>query len=111
MSMTEARQEVEFHCRVGRQLSAGPDGTRLPIVRLTGDQMKCLLEYSASIPTGKIIGKRWRRRLNNTGTKWVIGGYEELSAEDKLRWPGEIAMLWLWPVVDDGQPGYWKGDE
>lgn len=89
------------------ELSAEPN-TAHPVLPLTADEMSELLEYSASLPTGKTIGKRWKRRMSRS--EWVIGEYAELSAEDQLKWPGEIAILWYLPSVDGDTPGKWSAE-
>jgi hypothetical protein len=99
---------VQTNSVIGRQLARDHNGHVLPVLRLTDRGMVELPEYSASIPTGKVIGKRWKCRLNREGTHWVIGGYEELSEADKIKWPGEIAILWFIPVVDGAAPGVWE---
>ena len=108
MTAQASAQAAPMHCKVGRQLAKDAWGHTLPVLRLTDREMTKMLEYSASIPTGKIIGKRWKRRLDNEGKSWVVGGYEHLSPEDQLKWPGEIAILWFIPVVDGAAPGVWE---
>lgn len=103
-----AAESPTLHCRVGRQLARDAWGYLLPVLPLTAHQMQKLLEYSASIPTGKTIGKRWRRCLDHKRGLWAIGEYGELSAEDQLKYPGEIAIHWYLPVVDQGRPGEWE---
>lgn len=49
----------------------------LETVELTQQEVDALLEYSTTIPTGKTIGKRWKRRLfagPRAGT-WVLCEY------------------------------------
>ena len=108
----------DFGCRLGRVLARDPDGTILPVISLTADEMQRLPEYSATIPTGKTIGKRWRRRMtersawdrNGCGKTlwWVVCEYAHLSAEDQLKWPGDIAILYYLPSVDGSAPGQWQ---
>ncbi|KKM74952.1 hypothetical protein LCGC14_1395140 [marine sediment metagenome] len=47
-----------------------------------------LLEYSASLPTGTTIGKRWKAKRCDG---WVMGEYEEL---DQDQYPGEVLIRW-----------------
>jgi hypothetical protein len=97
-------------CRVGRVLAEDGHGTWLPVLPLTDREMDALPEYSASIPTGKTLGKRWRRGVRQAAAaspRWVVGEYAALSPEDQVRWPDEIAILWYLPVVDGAAPGVW----
>lgn len=97
----------DCRCRVGRQYA--PQNARPHSeLHLTHQEMLDLPEYSASIPSGKGIGKRWRARTNRAGTLWVIGQYAELHPRDLERWPGEIAILTYSPVVDGGKGGVWR---
>jgi hypothetical protein len=54
-----------------------------------------LREYSGTIPTGKMIGKRWKldRAYMGQGTGWVLRGYEECDPPD----PDKIAIPW-WDI-------------
>jgi len=54
-----------------------PDQSNLTQVSLTQAQVDDLLEYSLSIPTGKFIGKQWKRRCDDGG--WARGEYVEHS--------------------------------
>jgi hypothetical protein len=81
---------------------------RLPPMLITLVEMKRLPEYSASIPTGVVVGKRWRRHngahdvsfLEAGGiARWVICQYEE--APDDFRnvlnpdgTPGPVGGRW-----------------
>jgi len=106
------------NAQTGQQLAQDPWGIALPVLSLTAEQMQRLPEYSATLPTGKTIGKRWRCRLTERSPwdpkgcgktlGWSVGEYAELSPEDQKKWPGEIAILWFLPAVDDGQPGQWS---
>lgn len=48
-------------------------------VAMTQAEVDALLEYSTTLPTGKTLGKRWKRQLY-VGPKrgvWVLGEYVE----------------------------------
>lgn len=51
----------------------------LEVVTLTQHGFDCLFEYSTTLPTGKTIGKRWKRYLFAGPAKgtWVMGEYVE----------------------------------
>ncbi|MFJ9313782.1 hypothetical protein ACIRN4_06275 [Pimelobacter simplex] len=62
----------------------------LPVVDMSQQELDALLDYSTSLPTGKTIGKRWKRRLF-AGPKagaWVLGEY----VEDPN--PELVAIVW-----------------
>lgn len=51
----------------------------LEVVEMTPTEIDALLEYSTSLPTGKTIGKQWKRRLF-AGPKrgaWLLCEYVE----------------------------------
>lgn len=52
---------------------------------LTKEQFAELLEYSASLPTGTSIGKRWKRRVPARGEpcEWFMGEYVEPTEKDR----------------------------
>ena len=56
-------------------------------VRLTRREFDELPEYSASVPTGTTIGKRWKRRVgpHEGPPTWQMGEYQEDSDPDKVR--------------------------
>ncbi len=64
-----------------------------PVMRLTPTEFKALPEYSASVPTGVVLGKTWRR-LNGAHDpyflsiggqpRWLIGRYEVSEKGDKF---------------------------
>lgn len=69
----------------------------LPKLYLTLQEAQALPEYSASLPTGTTIGKRWRRHdgvfdqdfLLRGGTPvWMIGEYIEINT------PGRVGIKW-----------------
>jgi hypothetical protein len=62
-------------------------------VIMTASEFKGLLEYSCSLPTGVLIGKRWKRNLHafcapGTPPRWLMGEYEE---DDE---PGYVRIRW-----------------
>lgn len=78
--------------------------TPLPISQAA---LLALPEYSASIPSGKTIGKRWRintnffrqRKVWGIPDRWVIGEYTRPTPGN----PGQIDITWYLPVIE-GQP-------
>jgi hypothetical protein len=78
-----------------------PEIAHFPVVELTQRELDELLEYSCSLPTGKTIGKRWKRNILAynpnpaahaegaiIGPEWVMGEY----IEDKD--PEMIGIRW-----------------
>lgn len=74
----------------------------LPILKLTRREFEELRDYSATMPTGVIIGKRWKRldgcfdqRFLRAGGKprWVVGEY--VTTDD----PKMAGYKWYKPVV------------
>lgn len=62
-------------------------------VVFTQDEFERLPDYSCSLPTGKTIGKQWRRRVPyNTGpgivNRWYLGEYAECE-------PPELGMVFV----------------
>lgn len=57
-------------------------------------ELKALPEYSASIPTGTTLGKRWRRRVRNG---WWLGCYYEGPDVPE----GSVGIAWLQVQVVD----------
>jgi hypothetical protein len=65
-----------------------------------------LLEYSCSIPSGTIIGKRWRRDIHAYRTpsipdelhEWKIGEYIEDPD------PDTVGIRWTWAVNQNHEP-------
>lgn len=75
----------------------------LPILKLTLREFEELPEYSATYPTGVIIGKRWKRldglydaEFKRAGgrPRWVIGEYVEVAG-DKTK----ARYKWWKPVI------------
>ena len=63
--------------------------------------LKKLLEYSCSLPTGTTVGKRWRRDVNfnrpHNGLtwrepEWIIGEYYDIGSEKT------IGIRWSWAL-------------
>lgn len=73
-----------------------------PELVITQAALMALPEYSASLPSGKTIGKRWRininffrqRRTYGIPDEWRIGEYTRLSVD----YPGEIDITYYRPV-------------
>ena len=65
---------------------------------ISKEELDKLLEYSCSIPTGVIIGKRWKRssRYVKTGFDWMIGEYVKSNK------PGHVGIKWTWAVSEPG---------
>lgn len=55
--------------------------TGLQIVEMTQYEFDSLLEYSTTLPTGTIPGKRWKR---NCGKFWVMGMFFENTRNPEL---------------------------
>jgi hypothetical protein len=51
----------------------------LEVVEMTQAEIDALLEYSTTLPTGKTVGKRWKRRLflGPKAGRWVLCEYVE----------------------------------
>lgn len=85
------------------------DGVTHPVLELAQAEFDRLLDYSASIPTGKTIGKRWKRCILRWRddeaavadvANWRIGEYTRLSKD----YPGDIDITWYMPrIVEPGQ--------
>jgi hypothetical protein len=73
-------------------------GSELERIILTSEQFEGLKEYSCSIPTGKSIGKRWKRNVNaysDLPAQWVMGTY--VPDADPMR----VGIKWYRIVVID----------
>lgn len=61
-------------------------------IQMPEKEFMALLEYSCSMPTGVVIGKRWRRNvtafMGGLRPHWVMGEYG--SHED----PKKATILW-----------------
>lgn len=68
-------------------------GTRLDLVFMTKAEMKALLDYSTTLPTGTTVGKQWRRRDRESTSGWTMGEYLDHPDPNKvrIRWR-EIAL-------------------
>jgi len=72
---------------------------------LSQEEFDVLPEYSCTIPTGAIVGKRWKRREPYGATKnatWYVGEYVELTPPD----PKKIGIKWI--KVHVGEEFPWK---
>jgi hypothetical protein len=69
-----------------------------PKVHITAADLAALPEYSASLPTGTYLGKRWKRDCGpdrDSGRKtWFIGEFYPIDI------PGEVGIRWseVWLV-------------
>lgn len=81
----------------------GTIDANLPRVRILASEFLALGEYSCTIPTGVIPGKRWRRlhgsfdeRFIRAGGKprWVIGEYQAIPGDDT-----QCRVVWSKPVI------------
>ena len=66
-------------------------------------ELFALPNYSASLPTGQTIGKRWRFGTQYHVGKpdmceWRIGEYVEHSE------PNTVGITWVWAVDEDHAP-------
>ena len=106
-AIAQAAHEAEYRDQPGLPAlrTADRGGTHLPVLIVRPHDFKDLLEYSYSLPTGKIIGKRWKRCLlryqDNPAEvadlkNWVIGEYSRLSPDH----PGDIDITWYAPEYD-----------
>lgn len=75
-----------------------------PLLRLTSAEFDALPEYSATLPTGVILGKRWKRCLlrwrtdkaqERDLTNWRIGEY----TRESVTHPGEVDITWYYPEI------------
>jgi hypothetical protein len=70
----------------------------LPKVHVTAEDLKAMPEYSASLPTGTYIGKRWKCQVGpdrDSGRKsWWIGEYHDIND------PKNVGIRWheVWLV-------------
>lgn len=74
--------------------------TQTPDLVISRKDLAVLLEYSCTIPTGTIIGKRWRRNVH-FGTRidpeWMIGEYIE-DPDPKM-----VGIKWYWACSEPGK--------
>lgn len=80
-----------------------------PTVKLTRREFDGLLEYSATLPTGKTIGKRWKRDLNAYRQRYVshLHAFDGSAVAAPLGsdwWLGEYAPDPHARTGPDGQP-------
>ena len=74
-----------------------------PRVRLTVKELLDLPEYSSSLPTGLIVGKRWRR----DGNFWARREFAHLHFWDGTPEPEDCGEeWWIGQYVPDAEPGY-----
>lgn len=74
----------------------------LAVVELTQAEVDALLEYSTTLPTGKTIGKQWKRRLYEGPKRgrWVLCEYVE---DPNPAYVGIRSRLILTPSTDAGE--------
>ena len=71
---------------------------------ISQQELDDLPEYSCSIPTGVVVGKRWKRAKNyyDRSKGWVVGEYcednpdKDVIAENKK--PNKIIIKWFEPT-------------
>ena len=71
-----------------------PATVALPPMRLTQREFDSLPEYSFTLPSGTVTGKRWKADRNwhrkfswIDGPDWVIGEYGEITDDEiKIHW-------------------------
>lgn len=71
----------------------------LPALRMSPREFHDLPEYSSTLPTGTIPGKRWRRLdgiYDRTcdRPRWVIGEYGAIQLDGR-----HIAIIWHRPII------------
>jgi len=80
---------------------------------ISREDLRKMLEYSCTLPTGTYLGKRWRRDIHepkrNAGQlglepEWVIGEYIPDPKHD----PEMIGIRWSWAMEAPGK--VWRGD-
>lgn len=74
---------------------------------ITTAQLLALPEYSMSLPTGTVAGKRWRRadrpQFNQPNDPWNMGEYGEPYPEGHQH-HGSIPIIWRHIIVTDAVP-------
>lgn len=89
---------------------SGPVLDAFPPIRLSPSALAALPEYSRTLPTGKTIGKRWRRNARDgyyfpidvwglrfvfpAPPRWMVGEYAESAL------PGMVDIHWYRVEVD-----------
>jgi len=73
---------------------------------ISREELASLLEYSLSIPTGTIIGKRWRKDIHildprRQKAEWIIGEYYELPEGDTEFGESQVGIRWYWAVDEN----------
>jgi len=77
----------------------------LEVVELTADQFFALPEYSCSIPTGKTVGKRWRRCETFGSRPRAVEVHNDKDVRDPDRWlMGEYADDPDAELDEEGEP-------
>lgn len=71
---------------------------------ISREDLNALPEYSCSIPTGTVIGKRWRRNVNayrkdrvGLPPEWMLGEYVDIGSET------DIGIRWTWACSAPGE--------
>lgn len=67
------------------------EATPRPTVVMPRAEFAALLDYSCSLPTGVVIGKRWRRKKDyyDESKGWLLGEYYALEGNDR-----EVGIRW-----------------
>ncbi|ULH17401.1 hypothetical protein MF271_18955 (plasmid) [Deinococcus sp. KNUC1210] len=86
---------IPLNCRVGRRLEMVEirPGDWHPVLELTQTELDDLLQYDHTLPTGVVIGKRWKRNVSRwyKDWPWSVGEY---TRESGPQHPGETDITW-----------------
>ena len=66
-------------------------------ISLTRDELEALPEYSISLPTGVIIGKRWKRNINFMAPSQMAHPFDGAELRRQPDW-------WIGEFVTDPNP-------
>jgi hypothetical protein len=82
-----------------KDMRVEPKDRQLKRVIMTSEELRSLLEYSCSEPTGQTIGKRWRCNLNafsrpRKAPQWLLCWYAEHRDPSKV-WVRRARILVL----------------
>jgi hypothetical protein len=86
--------EAQFRAAVAE---GPPDPERFTVLTLA--EWHELGEYSCSLPSGTIVGKRWKRNLDAYASKvtpprgWLVGEYYDVGSTT------EIGIRWTKPII------------
>jgi hypothetical protein len=54
-------------------------------IEMTERELEDLLEYSLTLPTGQVVGKKWRRLNVHVEFHWMLGEYVDEDGAN-IRW-------------------------